>query len=81
MKNFIEYIPVFTTLFSIYFFKEIWNHYQVKKTAYLLWWSLGVLTFGLGTLAESINVLVGWSVANVRYWYIVGALLGEVFIY
>lgn len=76
MKNFIEYIPVFTTLFSIYFFKEIWNHYQVKKTAYLLWWSLGVLTFGLGTLAESINVLVGWSVANVRYWYIVGALLG-----
>lgn len=76
MKNYIEYIPIFTTLFSIYFFREIWLHYQLKKTTYLLWWSLGVLTFGLGTLAESINALVGWSVSNVRYWYIVGALLG-----
>ncbi|BDQ11925.1 hypothetical protein [Sediminibacterium sp. TEGAF015] len=76
MKSFIEYIPIFTTLFSIYFFREIWGHYQHKKTAYLLWWSLGVLTFGLGTLAESINALVGWSIPNVRYWYIVGALLG-----
>lgn len=76
MKNLIEYIPIFTTLFSIYFFSEIWKHYQYKKTTYLLWWSFGVLTFGLGTLAESINVLIGWSIPNVRYWYIVGALLG-----
>ncbi len=76
MNNYIEYIPIFTTLFSIYFFREIWNHYQQKKTTYLLWWSLGVLTFGLGTLAESINVLIGWSIPNVKYWYIVGALLG-----
>jgi hypothetical protein len=35
-----------------------------------------VITFGLGTLAESINVLFGWSEPNLRYWYIVGALLG-----
>jgi len=76
MNNYIEYIPIFTTLFSIYFFREIWNHYQQKKTTYLLWWSLGVLTFGLGTLAESINILIGWSIPNVKYWYIVGALLG-----
>ena len=76
MNNYIEYIPIFTTLFSIYFFREIWNHYQQKKTTYLLWWSLGVLTFGLGTLAESINVLIGWSIPSVKYWYIVGALLG-----
>ena len=76
MKNYIEYIPIFTTIFSVYFFKEIFSHYQYRKTTYLLWWSLGVLTFGLGTLAESINMLIGWSISNVRYWYIVGALLG-----
>eukprot|EP01041_Mallomonas_annulata_P020576 gene20576-40395_t len=51
-------------------------HYLFKKTTYLMWWAIGVLTFGLGTLAESINILIGWSAANVRYWYIVGALLG-----
>jgi len=35
-----------------------------------------VLTFGLGTLAESINILIGWSEINLKYWYITGALLG-----
>src|SRR5574343_288964 len=76
MSTYIEYIPIFTTLFSAYFFREIFRHYQYRKTTYLLWWSLGVLTFGLGTVAESINILIGWSIPNVRYWYIVGALLG-----
>jgi len=76
MSTYIEYIPIFTTLFSVYFFREIFRHYQYRKTTYLLWWSFGVLTFGLGTVAESINILIGWSIPNVRYWYIVGALLG-----
>jgi len=76
MNNPIEYIPILTTCFSIYFTIEIFKHYQYRKTSYLLWWTLGVLTFGMGTLAESINVLFGWHEMNVRYWYIVGALLG-----
>jgi len=76
MNNIIEYIPIITTIFSIYFVKEIYKHYQVRKTKYLLWWTIGVLTFGLGTLAESINVIFGWNEINVKYWYIVGALLG-----
>jgi hypothetical protein len=76
MNNIIEYIPILTTIFSFYFVIEIFRHYQVRKTKYLLWWTIGVLTFGLGTLAESINVLFGWNEVNVKYWYIVGALLG-----
>ena len=76
MSTIPEYIPIFTTIFSIYFFKEIFAHYKKRQTTYLLWWSIGVLTFGLGTLAESINVLFGWSAFNLKYWYIVGALLG-----
>lgn len=76
MQKFIEYIPIATTLFSIYFVVEIFNHYQKRKTKYLLWWTIGVLTFGLGTLAESIHALFGWNAINLKYWYIVGALLG-----
>ncbi len=73
----IHYIPIMTTLFSIYFLREIGSHYiQKPKALYLLWWSIGVLTFGLGTLAESINTVYGWNETNFRYWYIVGALLG-----
>jgi hypothetical protein len=71
-----EYIPILTFLFSIYFTKEIYAHYRYRKTKYLLWWTIGVVTFGLGTLTESINVVFGWSPANLKSWYIVGALLG-----
>lgn len=76
MNTFIEYIPIATTLFSIYFIREIYSHYQERKTSYLLWWTLGVLAFGLGTLAESIHAIFGWNEINLKYWYIVGALLG-----
>ncbi|MBI1184799.1 hypothetical protein GC194_11030 [bacterium] len=76
MTSLPEYIPILTTLFSTYFFIEIFKHYQLKQKTYLLWWSIGVLTFGLGTLAESINVLFGWNPVNLKYWYLVGALLG-----
>jgi hypothetical protein len=73
----LNYIPILTTLFSAFFFIKIFNHYRygTKKT-YVLWWMIGVLTFGLGTLTESLNALVGWSVLNTKIWYIVGALLG-----
>jgi hypothetical protein len=72
----VEYIPILTTVFSLYFFFEIYNHFKLKRKKYLLWWTIGVLTFGLGTLAESINVLFGWNEINLKFWYIVGALLG-----
>lgn len=77
MFSFLHYIPIVTTIFSAYFLHEIVEHYRQKKNAvYLLWWSIGVLTFGLGTMSESINTLFGWTEINFRFWYIVGALLG-----
>ena len=72
----ISYIPLLTTLFSVFFLSRIVPHYLSKRSAYLLWWTLGVLTFGLGTLTESINAVFGWSEWNTKVWYIVGALLG-----
>ncbi len=41
-----------------------------------MWWTIGALFFGIGTLTESINTLVGWSLWNMKAWYISGALLG-----
>jgi hypothetical protein len=72
----ISYIPVLTTLFSVFFLSRIVPHYLAKRSPYLLWWTLGVLTFGLGTLTESINAIFGWTEWNTKIWYIVGALLG-----
>jgi hypothetical protein len=72
----VEYIPILTSLFSAYFFVVITKHYRKNQKPYLLWWSLGVLTFGFGTATESINAIFGWSEINFRLWYISGALLG-----
>ncbi len=72
----IDYIPIFTTFLSAYFFIEIFKHYSSKRKQYLLWWMLGVVTFGLGTLSESLHALVGYKELNLRFWYIIGALLG-----
>jgi hypothetical protein len=72
----VSYIPVLTTLFSAFFLSRIVPHYLAKRSPYLLWWTLGVLTFGMGTLTESINAIFGWSEWNTKIWYIVGALLG-----
>jgi hypothetical protein len=76
MSKLIEYIPIITTVFSIFFTYQIFNHYLSRRKTYLLWWTIGVMTFGLGTLAESIHVLFGWNEINLKYWYIIGALLG-----
>jgi hypothetical protein len=76
MQPIVAYIPIFTTVFAIYFIGEITRHYKKRNTSYLLWWSIGVFAFGLGTFAESIHALFGWNEVNVRLWYIVGALLG-----
>jgi hypothetical protein len=76
MGRIIEFVPIITTIFSAFFVWEIYSHYRIRKTKYLLWWTIGVLTFGLGTLAESINAVFGWNEINLKYWYIVGALLG-----
>jgi hypothetical protein len=76
MREMTEYIPILTTLFSVFFTIEIYKHYRYRRTKYLLWWTLGVITFGFGTLSESINVIFGWNEINLKFWYIVGALLG-----
>jgi hypothetical protein len=73
---FIEYIPIATAAFSVFFFIVIWNHYRTNPKQYLLWWAIGVFTFGFGTITEAVNATLGWNEVNFRLWYISGALLG-----
>ena len=62
---------------SMIFSYVLFKHYQRKKEAtYILWWLIGVLTYGAGTFTESFNTLNGWTETNFRWWYITGALLG-----
>jgi len=75
--NIVHYIPVLTSAFAIYFGIKLYGHLKTKPDAtYLLWWFIGVITYGMGTISESVNTIFGWSELNFRIWYIVGALLG-----
>lgn len=77
MIELVHKIPILTTLLSAIFFWKLLQHWDEKgRPSYLLWWTLGVLFYGLGTLTEAIVGLFGWSAFIFKSWYILGALLG-----
>ncbi len=76
MIELINYIPILTSILAIYFSFELVKHYNAKPSKYVLWWMIGVMAYGVGTITESVNILFGWSELNFRFWYISGALLG-----
>lgn len=72
-----RYLPILSTIISAGFAWAIFARYRRKPDAYhLLWWGIGIVTYGAGTLIESVNTLAGWSVPLFKAWYIAGALLG-----
>jgi hypothetical protein len=75
--NPIHYLPIVSTVVAAAFAWVLYRKWSVNRsTRYLLWWTIGVGLYGLGTLAESITTLFGWSEPVFRVWYIAGALLG-----
>src|SRR5215211_4063630 len=72
----VHYLPVLTTLFSIYFLINIGGRYLAKGGRHLMWWGIGVFTYGLGTFFESWITLFGNTVLLNKLWYIAGAILG-----
>lgn len=71
-----DYIPILTSLLALIFMFQILKIYLRFKNKYFLWWTFGLLIVCCGTMAESFNTLFGWSAANFRFWFIVGALFG-----
>jgi hypothetical protein len=65
-----------TTLVAAGFAPVLWRHWRRSQAPHLLWWTAGVVLFGLGTLTEALTTLFGWHEGLFRAWYITGALLG-----
>lgn len=42
----------------------------------MLWWAIGVFTYGLGTFLESVITLTGNTPFKNKAWYVAGAILG-----
>ena len=72
----VHYLPILTTVFSAFFLLEILSRYLARGGSHLLWWSIGVFTYGLGTLIESYITLFGNTPLTNKLWYVAGAILG-----
>ena len=72
----VHYIPILTTVISLTFSVILFRRYLLRGGTHHLWWSGGILAYGLGTGQEGSITLLGNSVGLTKAWYIAGALLG-----
>ena len=77
MPTAVHYVPIVTTILTIFFAPAVLGRWRERRPApHLFWWGLGIAVYGLGTLTESLTTLFGWNEWVFRGWYISGALLG-----
>jgi hypothetical protein len=76
MRSAVHFIPVITTVVAFAFAGVVMARWMERRSPHLLWWAIGMLTYGAGTITESATTLLGWNEAVFRAWYITGALLG-----
>ena len=56
---------------------EIYRRYRrFPDRLHLLWWAIGIATYGVGTATEAATTILGWHEPIFRIWYVSGALLG-----
>jgi len=72
----IYWIPFATTIVAFVFATIVLRRYAEKRGTHLLWWGIGLVLYGVGTITESLTTLLGWHDAIFRAWYITGALCG-----
>jgi hypothetical protein len=73
----VHYVPVVTTILAIPFALEIFRRWRAfPERLHLLWWAIGIGTYGAGTFTEAWTTLFGWNPVIFKSWYITGALLG-----
>ncbi len=69
-----HYLPFLSTLVTFAFATAVFRRYLHKRGTHLLLWSIGLVFYGIGTLAE---VIMGFSFSGLvlKLWYLSGAML------
>ncbi len=61
----VHYLPILTTLVAAGFAVVVLGRWRERGGTHLLWWGIGMVTYGLGTLTESLTTLLGgWPLAT-----------------
>ena len=74
--SFIYWIPIATTIVASFFATVVLRRYRERGGTHLLWWGVGLVLYGVGTLTESLTTLFGWNEWVFKAWYVTGALCG-----
>jgi len=77
LHDLILHLPVVTTLCASFFAWVLFSRYRAKGGGrHLLWWGIGMVTYGIGTFTEAWTTILGWNPVVFRFWYVAGAFLG-----
>ncbi len=69
-----HYLPIFSTLITFIFAASVFNRYKVKHGKHLLYWGIGLVLYGIGTLTEVIMIFT-YNELALKLWYLCGAML------
>jgi hypothetical protein len=69
-----HYLPFLSTLVTFAFALAVFTRYLRRRGPHLLLWTIGLVFYGMGTLAE---VILGFTFSGVmlKLWYLSGAML------
>lgn len=67
-------LPFISTAITFAFAAAVLNRWRAGRTLHALLWGLGLVLYGLGTLAEA-YLAVWWHPLVLRLWYLTGAML------
>lgn len=76
MRTWVHYLPIATSVLAFLVAPQVLRRYRERGGLHLLWWGMGIVLYGVGTVTESLTTLFGWQEWVFRSWYISGALLG-----
>lgn len=70
-----SFLPLLTTLISLFFTISIFRQYSSRRKIYQLIWGAGLLIFSVTTLFEFISEIHGWNMPMYKAYYILIASL------
>jgi hypothetical protein len=69
-----HYLPILSTIITFIFAAAVFNRFRAKRGAHLLFWGIGLVLYGIGTLTEVI-MLFTYNELALKLWYLCGAML------
>jgi hypothetical protein len=69
-----QYLPILSTIITFVFAVSVFNRFRIKRGLHLLFWGIGLVLYGIGTLTE-VLMMFTYNELALKLWYLCGAML------